>query len=266
MKFLVYADQDSISLGILFARAFSAGISVLESSESPGLGEVALGQFRTNGIHADLIQRKSDWLRAIRVATRAYHYDLVILPKLWRRGVAGMLFGAVPRQLLAGVPTNLLIASDGHNRVKRVMIAVAAGPARHQVLRWGGLAVRAFNAQPVLFHVTERLPAMFAGLSVAVENLSQFMRSNTSEARAFQIAAQSLRLLDLEPELKLAHGSVVEEMVAEARSGSYDLIVVGSSYAAGVSARLFYESVTDRLVQNSPCPVLIVRGSEGASD
>ena len=260
MKFLVYAEEDSVLMGIRFSRAFSAGVTVLETPEAAGRGEVALGEFRSAGIHADLIVRKRDWLRALQVVTRAYHYDLAILTKLWGRGMSGLFFGGVPRALLADVRSNVLIVRPEVTRIRRVLLAVAAGPSRLQVLRWGGLVAKAFDAQPVLLHVTEQLPAMFGGLGVAVENLSQFMRSNTVEARSFQIAAQSLRLLEIEPELKLAHGEVVDELLAEARSGNYDLIVIGSSYAANASMRLFLEGVTDRLVQNAPCPVLVVRG------
>lgn len=264
MKFLVNADEDSISLGLVFARAFSAGVTLLESNETRGRGEVALGQFRSAGIHADLIQRETDWLHAVRLVSRAYHYDLVVEGRMWRRGLGPLVFGVVPQALLSDVRTNLLIAQYEKSKIRRILLAVAGGPSSQQVLRWGGLAAKAFDAQPVLLHVTERPPAMFAGLAAATENLSRFMRSNTVEARAFQIAAQSLRLIGIEPELKLAHGTVVDEVVAEARSGNYDLIVLGSSFAGNPSARLFMESVTDRVVTHAPCPVFIARSSTAA--
>jgi nucleotide-binding universal stress UspA family protein len=262
MRFLVNADEESITLGILFVRAFSASVTVLESAETAGRGDTALGEFRTAGIHADLIQHPSDWLQAIRVTTRAHHYDLVVVGQTWRRGVTGLLFGTVPRTLLADLHTNLLLARQERTRIRRILIAVGAGPSWQQVLRWGGLAAKAFDAQPVLLHVTERAPKMFAGLAGVDESLSQFMRSNTVEARAFQIAAQSLRLISIEPELKLAHGAVADELLFEARTGEYDLIVLGSSYAAPPSARLLMENVTEPVAQHAPCPVLIVRQAD----
>lgn len=262
MNFLVNADEESIELGILFARAFSASVAVLETGEAPGRGETAVGQFRVSGIHAHLIQRKGDWLRALRVVTRAYPYDLAIVGKMSGRGVTDLLFGSIPRSLLAEVRANLLIVRRPRVKIARLLMAVGAGPGQKQVLRWGGLAARAFSAQPVLFHVTERAPSMFDGLTVVDEDLTRFMRSSSVEARAFEIAAQSLRMLDLEPELKLAHGSVVDEMVTEARTGNYDLIVLGSSYSAARSARWLMERVTERVVKHAPCPVLVVRGEK----
>jgi universal stress protein A len=273
MKFLVNADEESIELGILFARALGASVTVVESAQIPpsagpktprsgaqGRGETAVAQFRAAEIDAELIQRKSDWLRALRVVTRAYRYDLVIVGKMWRRGLTGLLFGSVPHSLLADVRANLLIARQVRIKFGRLLIAVAAGPGQKQALRWGGLVARAFEAQPVLFHVTEHAPGMFDGLAAVDESLSQFMRSNTVEARAFAGAAQSLRMFDLEPELKLAQGSVVDEMVTEARAGNYDLIVLGSSYSAAMSARWLMPRVTEGVVKHAPCPVLVVRG------
>ncbi len=259
MKFLVNADEESITMAIPFAQAFSAGVTVLESAETKGRGDTALGEFRSAGIHADLIRRESDWLRALRVATRAYHYDLVIVGKMWRRGVSGLIFGNVPRPLLADVRTNLLIVRRERPKIKRILITVGGGATGKQVLRWGGLCARAFDAQPVLLHVTGSVPGMFSGLAAAEENLSRFMLSNTAEARMFKLAAQSLRLISIEPELKLARGSTVEEILYEARTGNYDLVVVGSSFAAPTTMRLFMENVTEPLVSRLPCPVLIAR-------
>ncbi len=259
MKFLVNADEESITLAIPFAQRFSAGVTVLESLETKGRGEAALGEFRSAGIHADLIRRPGDWLRALRVVTRAYHYDLVIVGKMWRRGVSGFIFGNVPRPLLSNVPTNLLIVRRERPKIKRILIAVGGGATGKQVLRWGGLCAKAFDAQPVLFHVTGRVPGMFSGLAAVDENLSRFMLSNTSEARMFKLAAQSLRLISIEPELKLAHGSTTDEILYEARIGNYDLVVIGSAYAAPPTARLFMENVTEPLVSHAPCPVLVVR-------
>ena len=262
MNFLVNADEESIGLGILFARAFGAGVTVLESAETAGRGETAAARFREAGIRADVIQRKSDWLRALRVATRANGYDLAIVGKMWRLGLGGLLFGSLPRQLLTDVSSDLLIVRHARTRIARLLIAVATGPGLKRVLRWGGLAASALDAQPVLFHATERMPGMFDGLARADETLAQFMRSNTVEARSFQTAAESLRTLKLEPEMKLAHGPVEDEMVAEARAGNYDLIVLGSSYAAARSARWLMQRVTESVVKRAPCPVLVVRGEE----
>ncbi len=259
MKFLVNADDESIGLGLAFAREFRSPMIVLESEETRGRGEAAAERLRAAGVDAELIQLASEWLPALRAVSGAQKFDLVIVGKMWRRGMSGFLFGTVPHALLADIHANVLIVRRRREKIKRLLIAVGSGPTGFQVLRWAGLIAKAFGAQPTLIHVTERAPRMFSGLDSVDENLTRFINSNSVEAKAFQHAAATLRLIGIEPELKLARGLVVDELIAEARSGSYDLIVLGSSYTAAAASRFFMESVTDRLVQRARCPVLVVR-------
>lgn len=266
MNFLVNADEDSIALGLMFAKTFGAGVAVLESADTTGSGAAAVAKFTEAGIEVELIQRKSDWLRALRVATRAFAYDLAIVGNMWRRGVSGLVFGSLPRALLADVRSDLLITRRARKQIARILIAVSTGPAQKQVLRWAGIVAGGFNARPVLFHVTEPVPAMFGGLAAADESIARFIRSNTPEARALQSAVEVLRSHKLEPESKLAHGAVEEELVAEARVGDYDLIVLGSSYSATRSSRWLMQRVTQSVIKHAPCPVLVVRASLGSTD
>jgi nucleotide-binding universal stress UspA family protein len=266
MNFLVNADDVSVELGLAFAHALHATVTVLESVDPKTShdgaalpGENAVRHFRDAGIPADLVQREGEWLTTLVAATRAYRFDLAVVPEMRRRGLADWLLGRVPHSLLADVRTDLLIGRHARPGVTRLLMAVATGPGQKELLRWGGQVARAFNARPVLFHVTGRVPHMFDGLASVEEPLARFMRTNTPEARALQSSAASLRELDLEPELKLAQGSVGDEVVAEAGAGNYDLIVLGSTYAGAISVRWLMPRVTERVVNRAPCPVLVVR-------
>ncbi len=258
MKLLVHADEVGVQVGVALACSTRAFVTVLESKDSQGRGEAAIAKFREAGVACRLIQNPAGWLRAIRMTTEAAHYELVVVGRLWRRGKLSRFFGTVPGGLFSRVRTNLLIAGQSRDPMQRVLIAVAGGPTSFQVVQWGSWVSKAFDAQPVLFHATRRAPGMFEGLPIVEESLSQFMRSNTVEALDFQMAARTLRTLGMEPELKLAHGTVVEELLAETRRQMYDLIVAGSSYNAGAPARWLLESVTERLVQRARCSVLVV--------
>jgi nucleotide-binding universal stress UspA family protein len=60
--------------------------------------------------------------------------------------------------------------------------------------------------------------------------------------------------------MKIAHGAPLDEIVREAETGGYDLVVVGSR-GLGPVGRLILGSVSERLVLRSPVPVLVA-GSE----
>jgi nucleotide-binding universal stress UspA family protein len=69
-------------------------------------------------------------------------------------------------------------------------------------------------------------------------------------------AHQYLREHGVESEMKMDHGDPAEQILAEAKAGGYDLLVVGSR-GRGPVARLLLGSVSTELVENAPCPVLV---------
>ncbi|MCW4035180.1 MAG: universal stress protein, partial [Candidatus Bathyarchaeota archaeon] len=66
----------------------------------------------------------------------------------------------------------------------------------------------------------------------------------------------------IKPELnvskKLLRGRAADEIVKEANSGGFDLIVIGSRGLGGIK-EFFLGSVSDRVADEAKCPVLIVK-------
>ena len=70
------------------------------------------------------------------------------------------------------------------------------------------------------------------------------------------VAHGYLRERGIEAEMKIAHGAPTEEIWKAASEGGYDLLVVGSR-GRGALGELILGSVSQRLVDDAPCPVLI---------
>lgn len=257
MRFLVHADEHSVQIGLTLAHAFKASVVVLQSGTISGQAAQAVTLFHTAGIETDIITRQSDWLQSLRVVTRAQPFDLVVTGSLWQR--TGLLGGGMPKPLISDIPTNLLVARPGGVSLRRVLLAVSAAPQTTLLLGWAAQLAARLGTQTTLLHIVERPPSMFAGLPDMEETLSRFLQSNTSEARAVQGSVDRLLALGVQPELRLERGVAAEQIVAEAREGGYDLLIIGSSYGAPASTRLLMEGITAKLVQRSPCGVLIVR-------
>jgi nucleotide-binding universal stress UspA family protein len=71
-------------------------------------------------------------------------------------------------------------------------------------------------------------------------------------ARAHEYLAER----GIEAEMKMAHGDPAEEILADAKAGGYDLVVVGSR-GLGPLGRLVLGSVSTEVVENAECPVLV---------
>jgi nucleotide-binding universal stress UspA family protein len=72
----------------------------------------------------------------------------------------------------------------------------------------------------------------------------------------------ALRRLGIETGVSLRHGPVAEQIMAEIREGEYDMVALGSTYAAQSLRRYFESSITDLVVEHAGRPVLVVRHQE----
>ena len=79
----------------------------------------------------------------------------------------------------------------------------------------------------------------------------------------FEVPRKVLRSAGIEPTVLLREGDPASEIVAAARDGEYDLIVVGHRGISAIKA-LVIGSVSQGVVAHTPCSVLVVRaGQEG---
>jgi nucleotide-binding universal stress UspA family protein len=116
------------------------------------------------------------------------------------------------------------------------------------------------HAEPAL-----RLGALIAQRAGVVPTLLVVIRSETNRARVSPILTRACELLRLEqPDLpiKIRVGNAADEIVREAAEGNYDLIIMGERRDRPLLARLL-GSTTKRVIEHSPCPVLVAKGKIG---
>jgi nucleotide-binding universal stress UspA family protein len=85
-------------------------------------------------------------------------------------------------------------------------------------------------------------------------------------AVANMILARARKLL--EPEVpnvrtKVRIGRLAEEIICEAREGSYDLVIVGEKPRRNLLARRLPGLTMERVIKRAPCPVIIVKRQAG---
>lgn len=62
----------------------------------------------------------------------------------------------------------------------------------------------------------------------------------------------------LKVSMKLQEGEPADEIVAVAKEGNFDVVVMGCQGLGGI-AKFFLGSVSDRVANQAPCPVLIIK-------
>lgn len=144
-----------------------------------------------------------------------------------------------------------------------VIVAVDGSDAALQAAR-AGLAIVHPEAAALLVTVVEpnqdAMPVSgFAGTGMSAEEIEAVDRARTADGRKdLDAAAAALGLPD--DRTLLLHGDPASALCDLAAERQARAIVMGSRGRGGL-ARAFLGSVSDQVVRNAPCPVLITRPS-----
>lgn len=127
--------------------------------------------------------------------------------------------------------------------------ATNARAARYLVKHWPG------EARATLLNVCPPLSENIAGYLDA-QSLAKFYADNGSAAlkRARRVLTEAGHIHDEE----ILVGDPGAEIIAMAKRGKYDLIVMGS-HGRGVFKSLFLGSVVVKVLANSTIPILVIR-------
>ena len=110
-----------------------------------------------------------------------------------------------------------------------------------------------------VFQIPEFPAAFYHGLYL--ENKAVKIHLETAKCEAItqlSLIAEQMRANGLQAEPFLRHGNPYEEIVKAAKEFGVDLIVIGS-HGYTELGRLVLGSTADRVLQNAPCPVLVVK-------
>ena len=136
----------------------------------------------------------------------------------------------------------------------RLLLCTDGSPHGQAAIRFGAILGR-------------RSPEATTVLGV-VETPSFWQAENRSEASHIQRALEEARHLLAgapEPRFRTRKGHAAEEILEEAASGDYDLVVVGARGRRGIT-RFLLGSTAERIARHAPVPVLIVRGARDAME
>ena len=206
-----------------------------------------------------LVVASSSPARALHDTAEREGADLIVIGSTHRGAAGRVLLGSVGERLLHGGPCAVAIAPRGYRQGEHfgfglIGVAYDGGPeAEHAVAQAGGIAA-ATGAGVRLIGV---LPPASAGSGSAREDQ---LRSELSER--IESASRAIREQGVEAEVVVREGEPVD--VLSDQGVELDLLVLGSR-GYGPLKRTLLGGVSSRVMDTSPCPVLVVpRGAEGA--
>ena len=127
------------------------------------------------------------------------------------------------------------------------------------VSKASGLAL-AFGSRITLIHVVDNYPFIGVGADYALGQNEYLAAATSSANAALARGVAALAAEGLHSDQRVIDGHVVHEGIVDtAIAIGADLIVMGSHGHTGIE-KLLLGSVTQRVLQDAKCPVLVVRG------
>ncbi|MEZ4709770.1 MAG: universal stress protein [Caldilineaceae bacterium] len=189
--------------------------------------------------------------------------DLLILGESPKHRLTTRLLGSVSMQITGRAPCSVLIVKGRIAPIERVLVCTSGATQPSVLERFieHGFAERiGAQAEVTILHVMSQIsaaPAARAGrlLHASAEDL---MREKTPEG---EILLRNMLIMQNHARAmtpKVRHGLVVDEILAEAAAGDYQLVVIGAHRAEGWE-RFLLEDLAHEIVARIGRPVLLVR-------
>ncbi|HUP00757.1 MAG TPA: universal stress protein [Gemmatimonadota bacterium] len=195
--------------------------------------------------------------------TEETDYDLVVIGAFRRgRRVTDPLTARTYR-IAKAIRPPVLVAIGERGRLAEILLSIGIGGAftskGGSALEITGRVARAAGARVTIFHVVAEPPAMHAGLRRRQSNTETILRSDPTLARGLEERQAQLRELGVRSRIRVRHGFVADEILAERQREDYDLVIVGSPPAAGSIRSFLLGGVTREVLDLADCPIMVVR-------
>jgi nucleotide-binding universal stress UspA family protein len=206
-------------------------------------------------IRTELVSKPGPPVMEIIEHTESSDYDLVIIGA----GLAGVAMPAKAYELAQRIEAPVLLFTGDRTTLQKILICSGGKNYIEKAISGAGKIARGTGAGVTLLHVAAELPLIYADLISREKDVEALLDSTSELGRNLRQQKGMLEKMGVTVEVSLRHGLVIDQVIAEANQGDYDLIVVGSPVARGPLFSYVLGDVTREIVNRACCPVLIAR-------
>lgn len=235
--------------------------SIVERAVSLAREIEGRGKAPLNGMQIDVKVRIGHPAEEIVHEAEEGNYSLIVVGTWPSRDLFHRLLAPTTERILMQAGCPVLISKGVLNSLDQVLLCVSGADSSSKAAHFLSTVVRQMSADMniTILHVMSQISANPDGdqgwqLTAPAERLIQ---EGTSEGQwlSREIDILSCTRANLKP--KVRHGLVVDEVLMELFTSSYDLLVIGANRQAGWQ-RFLLDDLTNQIVVRADRPVLIV--------
>lgn len=261
------ASAPALTFGASLATSLRAQVTVLQAPAGHPWEQLATrassavrDELQAAGIDCRTISRSEFPRQAIVAQATQDGYDVVVLGLLERGGwLRRWLRGPSTRRVLQHVASPVLVVPADRPPPRRILLCSGDLWYPAETIDLVGQIAQATRAEVTLLYVVPKPPLDYPILHELDDNWGALLQMDNPQARNLKAGRETLRQRGIQTLLSLRHGSVIDQIMDEIHTGEYDLVALGSTYAARSLHRYFEASITDRVVERANRPVLVVR-------
>jgi nucleotide-binding universal stress UspA family protein len=186
-------------------------------------------------------------------------YDLIVTGEKAQHGLARRLLAPTAERVIAHMPCPVLIARGQPRPLRRVLVCEGG--------RDTSLLSRLLDRLTVLLEHVDELTVLHVMSQIAAApgvpgwelraDAKELMQKHTPEGSLLEDDMARLEKLNVRVEAKVRHGLVVKEILAEAQSGDYDLVVIGAHQGKGWE-RYLLDDLAHEIISFADRPLLVI--------
>ncbi len=265
-----HGSWPSIEYGAWLAEVLKAKVILLGVAErhgqAPGDGRHPVESFcakavetlRVHHVEAVLEIRKGDAGVVIPQKTKEGDFITVIGP-LGRSRLHRWLMGKSIRQLMAAISSTIIYVPQSRTPLRKLLMCIGGLGYEMAAENFAIQVAAAAQAEIVLLHVVPPLELDYPTARIMRSEWQHLVETNTPVGRSLRKALDTAQASGLTARVVGRQGNIVEEILAEAHEGGYDLLCMGSPYSTNALRQLYGSNVTADIAQSVKCPLVTAR-------
>lgn len=213
-------------------------------------------------IPTQILIKSGNMAEVIEQIAREQTFDVALYASRGRRGLTKLLFGSVAAELGHEISCSLLVVRGAPSPIKRILICTTLDENQMAPITLGGQFAQRVQARVTVLHVMSQIPLIEDAPEDPLKmTAEEAIEKQTREGQRFTQILAHFAAQNITAQPVIRHGLVVDEVLAEVLEGDYDLLVLGA-HAYSIRSRFqsfLVEDVTNAILLNTRCPVLIAR-------